>query len=252
MTCALLAAAVGGGWLDRYIDPLQDVPAIAQTPRALLRGDDEGAELHRVNRKALSAFTRSLADAREGRVWLPIGIEASVEPWHGIVSKVRSTRAAGWVLRADDGQTYFLKTFSRAGPVMHEPESERDLFKRQQGSSDFNVGVRIAVADLARSRRFYGSLIGLALSREGRESISFGRLALKAGKPSRSETSDFRLYIERSDLASCFQRAKDAGVEIVTPMLTRGDRRHFRCIDPDGYVVEVYEVRRAPDRRADA
>ena len=188
-------------------------------------------------------------------MWLPMGIEASVEPWHGVVSKVRSTRAIGWTLRADDGQTYFLKSFSRersaAGEPGHVDGHARDLFERQQGSSDFNVGLRIAVADLARSRRFYGNLIGLSLSREGRESISFGRLALKAGKRSDRETSDFRLYIERSDLASCFQRLKDAGVEMVTPMLARGDRRHFRCIDPDGYDVEVYEVRTAPDQRAD-
>jgi predicted enzyme related to lactoylglutathione lyase len=155
------------------------------------------------------------------------------------------------VLRADDGQTYFLKSSSRAGPDTREAESGRDLFERQRGSSDFNIGVRISVVDLTRSRRFYGSLIGLTLSRGGRESISFGRLALKAGKPPRSETSDFRLYIERSDLAFCFQRLKDAGVEIVTPMLTRGDRRHFRCIDPDGYDVEVYEVRGSSDRGTD-
>lgn len=255
MTCALLGAAVGGNWLDRYIHPLQDVPAITQAARAVLSGDDEHADRYRVNRKDLAAFTRYLSDARGGHVWLPTGIGALVEPWHGVVSKVRSTRATGWTLRADDGQSYFLKLFSRerssAGDSDHVEDHARDLFEQRQGSSDFNVGLRIAVADLARSRRFYGNLIGLSPSREGRESISFGRLALKAGSPSDRETLDFRLYIQRSDLASCFQRLKDAGVNMVTPMVTRGDRRHFRCIDPDGYDVEVYEVTEAPDRGAD-
>ncbi|MBC9030785.1 ADP-ribosylglycohydrolase family protein [Sphingomonas sp. JC676] len=256
MTCGLLGAAVGGSWIERYVDPLQDVGAIRLSAHALLRGEGEDAELYRVNRKTLGAFTRSLTDVPHGgRAWLPIGVAASVEPWDGIVSKVSSTQAAGWRLRADDGQTYFLKVFSRAGAAAREPSRtptpDRDLFARQQPSSDFNVGLRIAVADLARSRRFYQGLVGLAASREGRDSISFGRLALKAGKPAESDTSNFRLYIERSDLAACFERLEDAEVEIVTPIQTRGDRRHFRCIDPDGYDVEIYEVRQPSRLRAD-
>lgn len=256
MTCGLLGAAVGGSWIERYVDPLQDVPAIARAAHALLRGEDDGAELYRVNRKALGVFTRSLADVAHGeRAWLPIGIEALVEPWDGIVSKVTSTQAAGWKLRAEDGQTYFLKVFSRAGAATREPDRapihDRDLFEHQQPSSDFNVGLRIAVADLSRSRWFYEDLIGLAASREGRDSISFGRLALKVGNSTESKASNFRLYIERSNLAACFERIEKASVEIVTPMQTRGDRRHFRCIDPDGYDVEIYEVRKPSRLQAD-
>jgi hypothetical protein len=114
MTCGLLGAAIGGSWTERYLDPLQDAPAIAQGRPCAAAREDEGAELYRVNRKALGAFAAVSQIS-------PTAAERGCRPasslgrtLDGILSKVRSTQAAGWRLQAEDGQTYFLKVFSRA------------------------------------------------------------------------------------------------------------------------------------------
>jgi ADP-ribosylglycohydrolase/catechol 2,3-dioxygenase-like lactoylglutathione lyase family enzyme len=238
MTCALLGAAVGSAWLGQYLEALQDRDALVGAARKLLRIQPSPAELsrQRVSRASIASFKAQLREQGSGPMRLPIGIDAQVEPWDGLNAKGPAIEARGWVARAETGQTFFIKIFSR------ETKPSAPLFERHGADRDTNLSVRLAVTDLGKSRRFYEDALGLQVNREGARALSFGRaLAISAEDPDQVSPGSILLYIEVSDLALRFDRLHAGGAHILSEIAVRADRRHFRCADPDGYRLELYE-----------
>jgi catechol 2,3-dioxygenase-like lactoylglutathione lyase family enzyme len=120
----------------------------------------------------------------------------------------------------------------------------------------------LIVADLDRSRRFYGGALGLAeVERphnfvfEGAwfqvgddqihllvESETTGRAGADDPGPSAAVGLATHIALEVDDLASALSRLDEHGVALVGGPMPRGDGydQVFVC-DPDGYVVELFE-----------
>lgn len=237
MTAGLLGAALGGAWLDGYVHKIQDQNLLVRTARSLIdRETSSHNDIKPVTKNVVAAFRRLIAEPSTGSVPLPIGPVAQIRPWDGLRSKGRTSRAHAFVAHADNGQTFFFKSFTR------ETKPAPDMFDAPLKEADTTVALRLAVTDLAISRRFYEEGLGLRVSRERDRSIWFGRtLAIAAADANQVAPGSILLYIEVSNLGARLDRLVQGGATIVGEITTRADRRQFRCIDPSGYQLEVFE-----------
>ena len=119
----------------------------------------------------------------------------------------------------------------------------------------------IMVADMSRARRFYEELLdqlpandfganiiyesGLSLWEAGRAGeIIFGSREMPTG------AGDLELYFESDDVVSVFARLARAGVRVIQDVHEEPwGQMSFRCLDPDGNIVEVAEPMDALVRR---
>ncbi|QNA83786.1 hypothetical protein G4G27_07145 [Sphingomonas sp. So64.6b] len=237
MTCALLCAAIAGKWLKRYAGGIQDEAFLEGVAEDLLSDEETShSDAGPVSRKTLTAFVEALEKKQVGEVTLPNGLDASIARWPGLISKVRSTHAVGFIAHTRDGQTYFLKSFRK------QTADQPDLLRSQAEPSEIKVGIRIAVTDLRRSRHFYHDLLGIAISRETLKSINFGGgLAIGVGQPNAAGAGNVLIYIEVVDVDACQSRLVAGGWVIESDIIARGDRRRFICSDPDGYALELFQ-----------
>jgi catechol 2,3-dioxygenase-like lactoylglutathione lyase family enzyme len=122
----------------------------------------------------------------------------------------------------------------------------------------------IMVFDIGRSREFYEGLLkqkvildhGRALGFEGGFAIMQVDYAYRVIH-SRDRRDQDKLgsihsefYFETRDLDFTFARMKDAGVEFVHIVIEQPwGQRAFRCLDPDGYMIEIGEPMEAVIRR---
>jgi catechol 2,3-dioxygenase-like lactoylglutathione lyase family enzyme len=120
----------------------------------------------------------------------------------------------------------------------------------------------LVVSDLERSRRFYGDVLGLTEAKRP-ESFAFAGAWFRAGTDEvhlivESETSTragahapgpglkvglvTHLALEVDDLAAMLAQVQERGVEVGGGPMPRGDGvDQAFLLDPDGYVVELFE-----------
>lgn len=149
------------------------------------------------------------------------------------------------------------------------------------------VSALISVGDMARSRAFYEGLLGQKVKFDFGPNVAFeapfaiherthfesllddqlegrprpeGSTEPEAAAPrsversgvNRLDVSDAwgELYFEEDDLEAVERKLKEAGVAFVHPIREQPwGQRVFRCLDPDGHVVELGETMEATVRR---
>jgi len=105
--------------------------------------------------------------------------------------------------------------------------------------------LNLDVADLERSERFYGSDLGLPVSRETAATLrvrtSTFLLVLAPGTPQMGGSFHFGFRVaSRQDVDDWFARFEERAVRIVELPLQRGSVYVGRITDPDGYPIEIY------------
>ncbi|WP_280192717.1 VOC family protein [Delftia sp. PS-11] len=107
---------------------------------------------------------------------------------------------------------------------------------RQIDNIEFNV------ADIARSKAFYGEAFGWRFTDYGPAYTEFsdGRLTggFTTGEPVRPGGPLVILYAD--DLADAQRRVEAAGARISRPVFAFPGGRRFHFIDPDGYELAVW------------
>lgn len=109
---------------------------------------------------------------------------------------------------------------------------------RQIDNIEFNV------ADIARSKAFYGAVFGWAFTDYGPTYTEFsdGRLTggFTTGEPVRPGGPLVILYAD--DLAEAQRRIEAAGATISRPVFPFPGGRRFHFTDPDGYELAVWSA----------
>lgn len=105
--------------------------------------------------------------------------------------------------------------------------------------------IEFNVADIARSRDFYGRAFGWSFTDYGPTYCEFtdGRLTggLTTGGPVKPGGPLVILYAE--DLVETRKRLEEAGAKIVKPVFDFPGGRRFHFQDPDGYELAVWSVK---------
>jgi uncharacterized protein len=105
--------------------------------------------------------------------------------------------------------------------------------------------IEFVVADIPRSRDFYGRAFGWSFTDYGPSYCEFddGRLkgGFAQGSPAKGGGPLVMLYAE--DLAATQQRLEQAGGRVVKPIFSFPGGRRFHFQDPDGYELAVWSDR---------
>ncbi|HET6418548.1 MAG TPA: VOC family protein [Geobacteraceae bacterium] len=141
-----------------------------------------------------------------------------------------------------------LATESAIEAVLQREEGSGWIFKdtaelKENGGF---CGVKIPVSSLKKSMNFYRDFLGLGVKKQSQDLVVFEHgLVLVNAHYRACLPKDLKLrslvYIETSDIEGRFSRAIKHNIRIVSKLAQWGEsgKLFFRCLDPDGNVVEV-------------
>ena len=114
------------------------------------------------------------------------------------------------------------------------------------------AGVELLVRDMEKSRLFYAKALGLKIEKESRNSVNLGGIiALVSSDHKKSIVQQPKevtrnhhaiIFLKTRSLEAAYDNLKRFGATIQTPISQTREQRFFRCFDPDGNLVEIFEV----------
>lgn len=146
-----------------------------------------------------------------------------------LIFKVATESAIESVLRKKAGNGQFLEEFSE---------------EEVKGKS---CGFKIPVSSLEKSVCFYRDFLGLCILRQSRDEIVFAQgLVLVPSAYTASLPEDFNprslVHVQLFDIEEHFAKAVNQNIRIISNLVPWGQSggQFFRCLDPDGNIVEVF------------
>jgi ADP-ribosylglycohydrolase/catechol 2,3-dioxygenase-like lactoylglutathione lyase family enzyme len=255
MAGAILGAVNGEEWLGRTLERLQDRAYIAVMARQLI---DESTPLPaadgvpQLTAAGIREFWRTIEESTEGSALvLPDGRMGTVLRRIEHETKSRTNRIISWEFEIGDGQSISLKRTTRLKP-------EDAPMPTAASARRYRIGVIIEVDDWEASLKFYRDVLRLDISKQSARYVSFaGLLALVPASTPRGGKSDqlsishsndlfeshqaVTIFVPSSELDDFRRRVADSGVAVSRPDEREG-RRMFRCLDPEGNVIELREL----------
>jgi ADP-ribosylglycohydrolase/catechol 2,3-dioxygenase-like lactoylglutathione lyase family enzyme len=267
MAGAILGGVAGTEWLQSYRGQLQDERYIAELAQSVSKRvvdqesamafDTSGVRPRVAVDRTLDVLRRS---SKDDELELPDGRRARLEEVKAVDTSSRTLTGRIWKLRTADGQTIYIKKFERTsaddiGKSAVTKTGERIPRKKAPRFTSKVKAIKIIVADLERSRRFYAEVLGLRIVRESRTLVNFGGVLSLVPLHYTEEMDLFPeervrtrsiICIETSSLEKCHERVATFVEARVTPMHLKAGRRVFRCFDFDSNVLEVFETSASP------
>lgn len=237
MTTALLGAIAGDDWmngLQRSVQDSQYLVAIAGGLGSRSNSVVSANEAKAVTKSSLDRWTRALSGLDRGHVdTLPNGRGAILVEVEEIPTKSAKSATVRYRLRADDGETLFVVKSSRL---------KADRSGEVSGIS--HIGVRVRVASLTRSRKFYEEVLGLRPSRTGDSFARYGDAFALEMSPSGSRTlgftePDFVIQVVATNVGAIHSAVQSSGAKVVESLREERGRARFKCSDPDGNLIEI-------------
>jgi len=108
--------------------------------------------------------------------------------------------------------------------------------------------VKLPVVNLEKARFFYERVLGLKVEKESKALVRCDRVVLtqlndrKSSKvPSNTPDQSATICLEIKSLEPAYNNVLQIGVKILQQISYKQGRRFFRCLDPDGNPVEIYQ-----------
>lgn len=259
MSGGLLGALQGVEWLGPLASQVQDTEYLLKTADTLVSSTArelpscEGQKMA-VSGTELRDFKAILPSLAMGDVVsLPDGREAQLTGNHELPARDASVTVVQWKLAASDGQTIYVKSFSRRSKRPGSRESNGpDLFRQLKkdtstasAAGPVRVLSKLPVRDVERSRGFYEGLLGCSVETSSRGLLIGKALLLVASRPdSWSAPRCLAVPVVSIGVPSVervYAMVYRSPVPIVEPLATRAGTPSFRCLDPDGNALEVYQ-----------
>ena len=104
--------------------------------------------------------------------------------------------------------------------------------------------IELNVADIARSKAFYGSAFGWTFTDYGPEYTEFSDGAMKGGFTTlgQSQPGGPLVVLYADDLEAAQRRVEAAGGDIARAIYDFPGGRRFHFVDPDGYELAVWSA----------
>jgi len=250
MTASILGAFAGQEWMAPLDSQVQDSGYIVRLASAALEPTRVTSEPPaRINKAAIDRFVSSLdqAQPRQTLKFLD-GRTLSVETREPLRAKTESASVERVRLRAGDGQTlHAVRVRRRPRPTTEEtsqpPLPMDEGIKSEASPVVVRVGVKVPVVQLGSMRRFYEEVVGMTPTRVGGTFVTLNDiLALSASEhPETPAPSRISIYLDVLNIQTLWQRVQDSGVPVIDSLAGGSDRQRFRCLDPEGNLLEIRE-----------
>ena len=260
MTGGLLGCINGLDWLSSVKQGIQDAIYIEKYASCLVEGlVDDNVRINPVQRASLKNWINDITSASHVReIKLPDFRKAKVCPGQDQIARNGKFKVKFLKITTDDGQTIHINKISKVKFEVHPARQQATNNFLSKKTPEFqqlpellpdrlSFGPKLPVSSLEKSVRFYNSLLGFTIKKESRDVVVFHQgLVLTPTSYSKSfPGGGFRtlLYAEVTDIQKRFQAIIESNVQIVTKLEGWGksNRRYFRCLDPDGNLIEIFE-----------
>lgn len=252
MTGGLLGSIAGIEWLGDYAEQVQDSRYISNLAEQLARNEsrnqDEFASVVQVTKAHIDDLIKTLETLEtNASVQLPDGRQAKLSASTQYPPLSKATRAVYWKLVTLDAQILYVRKLSHIRTTQDSQTkiSEKDIYPLDteinfQPVDVVNTAVQLNVHDLKISRFFYEKILGLKAAKESGNFVRYGGIILgQLGSPNSLPES---VYIEVKSLEAAYNNVLKFGAKDLSQVSEKLGRRFFRCLDPDGNRVEVFEV----------
>lgn len=246
MTGAILGAVNGQEWLSKFRNGTQDIDNLEYMANTVATGNysSNDQELRApITKSVLQKFSKELESNPQSIQILPNGLKIERISKINPESDKEKNLVILWKIESINGPTFYFKKSIRS----QKDDNAQKKFPTEVetvNSSEFTVssiGISLKVSDVMRSRNFYETVLGLQVTGHSSKSIRFGTvLALKEDAEKLPSTTAIRIFLQVSNILSCYKKMLDHCIE-VKALNDQGKVRVFECIDPDGYIIEIFE-----------
>jgi ADP-ribosylglycohydrolase/predicted enzyme related to lactoylglutathione lyase len=264
MTGGLLGAVAGLAWLGDHAAQVQDAQYLRMLGERLAGSRDNKQkmpeDIPKITRVALDSLLEKLeASKPTDTVILPNGNEAQISAPQLRQTRSKTLQVLSWELITTDGQSLYIKKSSRhkAGTdakarTHYDSDPNTSLEVGLHPVEIVKAGVELLVRDMEKSRLFYAKVLGLKIEKESRNSVNLGGIiALVSSDHKKSIVQQPKevtrnhhaiIFLKTRSLEAAYDNLKRFGATIQTPISQTREQRFFRCFDPDGNLVEIFEV----------
>lgn len=255
MTGSLLGVINGTSWLNCFEKHLQDAGYVRRTAENLAFGHKSRAIFTHLTKRDVSDIKSLLLRPRPlADFILPIGLQVNgIELKHEksgeqLTETVMVSTEAGLTLfvpglTTKRAEAAAFSMESQEGQEFSEPMSERFSQSSTPSLEVFEpvIGVAILVKDINSSRAFYEGFLGLRVTGVTQKSVRFSStLVLREDPRAPGPYGGIKFFVNVANIDAASMALDDAGIEH-SSFVVRGNTRSFECLDPTGYVIEVFE-----------
>jgi predicted enzyme related to lactoylglutathione lyase len=255
MTGGLLGAINGSNWLYPLADAVQDSKYIEQSALHVLQSSETNKPVDQnikgFNAKSLKVWVSNMFEMpKESKVNLPDGRVGSIDVKPDFSDQNGRFRIQFRKIFTQDGQTIFINNITKS-KTQTKPKQGEENQRTKVVSPVIKCAVKIPVRSLERSSWFYRDVLDLSLRKQTTGGVVIENRILLV--PSQLTASRFKdkshictIYVETPDLKLVYSKVKSGGIKVLTAINTweGTENLFFRCEDPDGNTVEVFENRR--------
>lgn len=260
MTGGLLGCINGSDWLSPVNQGIQDATYIEKCASRLAGNQvDDNGSIEPVRRASLKNWIDNVTGAHDTQeTRLPDRRKAKINRGKDQVGRSGKYKVEFLKLTSEDGQTIYINKISKGNfggqPAQRQttiasstgkpPEDQR---QSQSMPERLSFGPKLPVYSMEKSVHFYKGLLGLSIKKESQDVVVFhqGLVLAPASYAMNFPGGGFRslIYIEVEDIPTRFKMVMENKIQIVTKLENWGQssRRFFRCLDPDGNLIEVFE-----------
>jgi ADP-ribosylglycohydrolase/catechol 2,3-dioxygenase-like lactoylglutathione lyase family enzyme len=262
MTGAILGGLAGPQGMQELFDGVQDAPYLRQLADQLATPDLAEVKPHAikpVTRSDLQRFLNQLKSAVTGaEVNLPDGRRVTTKGQEFLRSRSGATVGTSWRLVTSDNQSLCVKSLSRAKDAAGQAGDTGDRAPEHPSlvpQQAVTCRVKLMVDDLDRSASFYSQVFGLKATRRTPKYVHISDTLILVPRQYEAEMMldsadlvDFPkpkatiISLGVPSLGSVQRRLEGLGVRLLTRAVNRAKHSFFRCLDPDGNIVEVFEL----------
>lgn len=262
MTGALLGGLVGSHGMKELFDELQDAPYIRHLADELATCDVtefKTRAVEPVTRSDLQRFIKLLKEAGEGdSVQFPDGRQVTINRNAILRSRTGATAGKSWRLLASDDQSLYVKSLSRSKDSPREYDNPPDQASPATvplPHRSVTCRVKILVEDLGRAASFYSEVLGLTITKNNLKYVNLSDVLIlvtreyeaemvidSAGSTAFPKPTVTIVSLGVPSLGAVHQRLERVGARMLTRVVNRSRHSFLRCLDPDGNIVEVFEL----------
>lgn len=252
MAGGLYGALFGEDWAARYIEYVQDREYIRRISKQIVNNPGTTDKTPPpITESMLTSFYNKLpALIVDKKVILPDGRRATLLECVEIAPETAKYSVVRYKFITDDSQQLYIKKFSR------KPQKERTLLDyattahgkseiaRPQSVSN-RIGVKIGTSLFEETIDFYSNRAGLEVKKKTNDYARFknGLSVYKNAKNKNGEqTPSLVLCFMVEDIKAVFKNIEQSDLKIVTSLTTAEAESFFKCLDPNGYVVEFNQI----------
>lgn len=242
MTGGLLGVICGTSWMASNKDKIQDFKYLASLAQQLVSQEKENIQGMTSAHSYESWTEEAFKKINDDKIVSPLGGEMSVAVRPTIFSKSGKFKIERRRFISGPGQTFYLQIIKKGASPEPAP-----LEPQQKKPQEVRGGSKLIVESIYKSTWFYHNLIGLKTVKETQDFVVFEQGLVIVTQSYYSDLpTNLKVraitYTQVLDIYACYKRAEKANVTIISKLAKWGNTstRYFRCLDPDGNIVEVF------------